>query len=51
MSRASPDTKLAEVIVEVEDLCGICREEPDPSNAVNLAVSNCYLLIHIQLLC
>ena len=40
MKCASPDTKLADVVVEVEELCSICKEEPDPSNAVNLAVSN-----------
>ena len=28
----------AEVTVELEELSGICKEEPDPSNAVTLAV-------------
>lgn len=28
----------AEVTVELEELAGICKEEPDPSSAVNLAV-------------
>lgn len=39
MDRATQDTKIAEVTVELEELCAICRDEPDPSNAVNLAVS------------
>ena len=50
MDRATPDTKIAEVIVELEELCAICRDEPDPSNAVNLAVSCFDLTVFIATL-
>ena len=50
MDRAAPETKIAEVTVELEELCAICRDEPDPSNAVNLAVSCFDFTVFIALL-
>lgn len=50
MDRATPDKKIAEVIVELEELCAICRDEPDPSNAVNLGVSCFDLTVFIATL-
>ena len=47
MDRASPETKIAEMVVETEELCSICKEEPDPSSAINLAVS----VYHILYIC
>lgn len=41
MDRSDPDTIIAEVTVEIEELSSICTDEPDPSIAVNLAVSTC----------
>ncbi|XP_003384983.1 PREDICTED: protein kinase C delta type-like [Amphimedon queenslandica] len=38
MDRASPETKIAEMVVETEELSSICKEEPDPSSAINLAL-------------
>lgn len=53
MDRASPDTKIAEMVVETEELCSICKEEADPSNAINLAVSgaNCRSCLHCVVYC
>lgn len=46
MDKASPETKIAEMVVETEELCSICKEEPDPSSAINLAVSvHLYIII------
>ena len=39
MDQSDTDTRLGEMTVELEELSAICRDEPDPTNAINLAVS------------
>ena len=46
MDRSDPETRLGEMTVELEDLSAICRDEPDPTTAVNLGVSKDYMYVH-----